>query len=448
MREFISVRLAVFLSGLTALILALMPFHAFLTVWVSSFTGHYLLVRLWKEAILTLLIVGILIILAADKELRRKFFSSYLILLIIAYVVFLAIWGAAALAGHRVTGRAMWYGLLVDSRFLIFFLVALVVSVKTGSLYTNWKRLLFVPAVLVALFAIIQYLFLPYDFLKHFGYGESTIFPYETINHNLNHLRVASTLRGANPLGAYMLMPLLAVFSLLLKNRNFRYQKIALSIVFLLAIVFSFSRSAWIGCLIAVVFIFSAGRRKIHLKKSTVLILAALIIALGALMAVMRDNANFENIFFHTDNGSTVQNSNEGHRMAFDNAFNDLIHEPFGRGVGTAGPQSAYNIGHFMRIAENFFLQIGQEAGWLAMAAFIAICVIVGRHLWFYRDDSFALWLLASLIGISFINLLSHAWSDDTLAYVWWGLAGIYLGPAILTVKAKQSNAKKIKNQA
>jgi hypothetical protein len=29
--------------------------------------------------------------------------------------------------------------------------------------------------------------------------------------------------------------------------------------------------------------------------------------------------------------------------------------------------------------------------------------------------------------------MLSHAWADDTLAYVWWGLAGI----AMVTVEPK-----------
>jgi hypothetical protein len=26
---------------------------------------------------------------------------------------------------------------------------------------------------------------------------------------------------------------------------------------------------------------------------------------------------------------------------------------------------------------------------------------------------------------LTVVNLLSHAWADDTLTYVWWGLAGI-----------------------
>ena len=34
------------------LIILLMPFHAFLTVWIASGVDHYTAVRLWKEALL------------------------------------------------------------------------------------------------------------------------------------------------------------------------------------------------------------------------------------------------------------------------------------------------------------------------------------------------------------------------------------------------------------
>jgi hypothetical protein len=45
--------------------------------------------------------------------------------------------------------------------------------------------------------------------------------------------------------------------------------------------------------------------------------------------------------------------------------------------------------------------------------------------LWYRRSEILARFLLASLAGITFVNLLSHAWADDTLAYLWWGLAGL-----------------------
>jgi hypothetical protein len=53
---------------------------------------------------------------------------------------------------------------------------------------------------------------------------------------------------------------------------------------------------------------------------------------------------------------------------------------------------------------------------------------------------------LASLIGISVINLVSHAWMDDTLSLLWWGLAGIALAPAIIKGKhyEKQTKSEKV----
>ena len=66
--------------------------------------------------------------------------------------------------------------------------------------------------------------------------------------------------------------------------------------------------------------------------------------------------------------------------------------------------------------------------GWLGVAVFLAIVTLVGIELYEKVSESpLALAALASCIGIAFINLLSHAWADNTLAYVWWGLAAIAL---------------------
>jgi hypothetical protein len=39
------------------------------------------------------------------------------------------------------------------------------------------------------------------------------------------------------------------------------------------------------------------------------------------------------------------------------------------------------------------------------------------------------MFLLASLIGISVASFLAYTWADDTLAFIWWGLAGIAMAP-------------------
>ena len=440
--------LPLYLSWLIGLILVLLPFHAFLTVWASSLAGHYTLLRLWKEFLLIPLSLGATYLLVRDKVLLRRFKASWLVRLIIVYALLLVASGLIALAGHHVTSKAMWYGLLVNLRFLVFFLVVWIIASKSDWLRAKWRLLLLGPAIVVSAFAIIQFWVLPYDFLKHFGYGDNTIAPYETINHNLQHLRVGSTLRGANPLGAYLLLPLSGLAVLLFKNKKRRFDGLLFGIGLLLALVFSFSRSAWIGAVLSLLVIIWL-LIKSHQTKKLLAIAAAAVVVVGAGLGFsLRHNPSFQNTFLHSQTNSAVpQSSDEQHGSAFKQAIKDIYHQPLGGGVGTAGPQSYYNHNQ-QRIAENYFLQIGQEAGLLAIALFVAINVLVARELWriilmsrsgHKKDgDSLALWLLASFVGLTFINLLSHAWTDDSLAYLWWGLAGIAIGVLLSDNKHKQ----------
>lgn len=435
---------AVFLSGTTAIILVLVPFHAFLTVWFSSFVGHYTLLRLWKEFLLALVVAGAIYLLLTDRAFLKRLSSLLITKLILIYVALLLIWAYIPLAGHEVSAKAMWYGLLVDLRFLVFFLAVLVIAAKSGALARRWRKILFIPAILVGAIAILQFLILPYDFLKHFGYSDSTIFPYETINHNINHIRVMSTLRGANPLGAYLILPICALGVAFFRQKAQRPNIVALGFGLLLALIFSFSRSAWIGATLGVLIVAWLSLKSAQAKRAAVWVAASVLILGGILAVALRNNTTFENVFLHTQHNSKIAvSSNDSHASAFKSAVKDIGHEPLGKGVGTAGPQSVYNKQGPTRIAENYFLQIAQEAGLVAMALFIAICTVAGKMLYERRADPLALALFASLVGISFVNLLSHAWTDDTLAYLWWGLAGIALAPAILTGRHKQNEKAK-----
>jgi hypothetical protein len=277
---------------------------------------------------------------------------------------------------------------------------------------------------------------LPYDFLKHFGYGDTTINHYETITHNLQHIRVASTLRGANPLGAYLILPISALVVIYIKNKHQRKNVSILGAGLLLALFFSFSRSAWIGVLLSAACALWLSLKSVHAKKVISWTAGAFLAVVILLGFTLRNNLSFENLIFHTDRFSkSAISSNEGHVSAFKIASKDIVHEPLGRGVGSAGPQSIYNE-RPIRIAENYFLQIGQEAGVLGILLFMAICVWAGKMLLDRRSEPLALILFASLIGITFVNLLSHAWTDDTLAYIWWGLAAIALSPSLGTEKS------------
>ena len=71
----------------------------------------------------------------------------------------------------------------------------------------------------------------------------------------------------------------------------------------------------------------------------------------------------------------------------------------------------------------------------MGMAMIAAIMFLVAKELWQRRDDNLARILLASFIGLTFINLISHAWTDDTLSYLFWGLAGIACAPTLVKPK-------------
>jgi O-antigen ligase len=279
----------------------------------------------------------------------------------------------------------------------------------------------------VVVVGLLQYLVLPYDFLKHFGYSAGTIYPYETINHNVNYIRVMSTLRGANPLGAYLVVLLSVLAAMYLRSKKKPVWQILLGVGAGLTLVLSFSRSAWIGAVLSgfvLVWLLSKTQRARQLMLAAVIVCG--LVAVGILLA-FRHNTTFQNTFFHTSDHSTIAtSSNQGHESALKSGVRDMLHEPLGRGPGTAGPASVYND-HPGRIAENYFIQIAQETGWIGLGLFVAVNVLIGKTLWHRRDDPLALGLLAALIGVSFVNLLSHAWVDETLAYLWWGLAGIAL---------------------
>lgn len=483
-----------------AVILALMPFHAFLTVWAASVFGHYTLWRLWKEILLIPIGLAAAWLGLRNERLRTEIAQSWLLRLMFAYVILQLLLGLVALKLHQVNRAALGEGLVEDVRLMVIFFVAWVAASQTSWLRDHWQKLLLIPAAIVVASGLLQAFVLPADFLAHFGYGPATIRPYELVDQNSQFVRVQSTLRGANPLGVYLVMIIAAISAFvgvkskkqkvksekrdlrsavipahariqsrkrftdphlktsscrgrtLEKTGRFLVKSLDFSYFFprfglgrrvlrvkpgmtvgglatLIVLYFTYSRSAYIGTALAV---FGVAWLSIKNKRVKIWLLAAAAIVCvlaGGAALVLRHNADFEDTFFHTSQLShSPHSSNQNRTSALESGIHDVLHDPFGRGPGTAGPASVHN-NHPARIAENYFLQIGQEVGWLGLALFLTINILLAKELWHRRDepDRLALTLIVSLAGLTFVNMLSHAWADDTLAYIWWGLAGIAL---------------------
>jgi hypothetical protein len=428
--------LADWAAKILAFVLVLLPFHALITISLSVAVGHYDLLRLWKEFILLALTPVAIAIVYKTPQLWQQLKKGWLFWCMASYVILHILLGAVALSRGQVNSYALGYALIINLRPMLIFWIAYVVASQSKWLKDHWVLLVLVPATAVIAFGFLQAYVQPVNVLQQLGYSDATVTPFQTVDQKLDYVRVQSTLRGANPLGAYLVLVLSAVIVLLLKSKRDQRQMIGVTLLSagLIVLVVTYSRSAYVGMLIAamVAILLVLHGRKARRRLAIALVVFA-IVGLGAL-AALRDNKQFQNTFFHTDGTSaSVNSSNTQHASALKGGLSDIIHEPFGRGPGTAGPASAHNNAQ-ARIAEDYYLQIGQETGLLGLALFVTIVVTIGRRLFERRSDPLARMLLASLIGISFINLASHAWTDDTLALLWWGFAGVALAtPAILS---------------
>lgn len=411
--------------ALCAIIIVLMPFHAFLTVWLTSALGHYTALRLWKEVLLLILFVGAVTLYIRDARIRTLVNRDRLVTLIAIYVVLLIVTGGISFLINGVNLKAFLFGLILDSRFLVFFVITWLVTRHNDFLIRFWQRLLLIPAAIVVGFATLQYSLLPSDFLKHFGYGPDTIRPTITIDQKDAYARVQSTLRGPNPLGAYLVVILSALGGLLVWTKKLTIWHGILFAFSGLALVFTFSRSAWLGTLVSLLVIIWWGIPSIRVRKYLVVAACAAILLFGGTAYILRDNDHFQNVFFHTNEHSrSVESSNTGHFNAVQEGVKDILQAPWGSGTGAAGPASVYNDGK-TRIAENYYIQIGQEVGIIGLLLFVSINVLVLTRLWAVRRTTvLAQVLIASFAGVTIIALLMHAWTDDTLAYIWWGFAG------------------------
>lgn len=418
--------------SLATLVIILLPFHAFLTVWAASNFGHYTLFRLWKEFLVLISGLGVIWLLLSDRKLRNQTLRQRLVWLMVAYAALDLAVGVAAYFAHHTGAKALAYGLLDDLRFLVFFIICWVIATRTDRFSKRWYKLLIWPSVLVVVFGLLQIYVLPADVLVHFGYGAHTIPPYETINHNQHYVRILSTLRGANPLGAYLVLPISVLLTLLVRYpKSWNWAKLLLGLSAVAVLIASFSRSAWIGAVLACLLIgLSAIRREWLVRYKLPLAVAVAVMVPSALLVGLALNRTpaLQNVFLHTQSHSASPiSSDQAHLSAVTDGLRQVAKYPLGEGPGTSGPASVYNRYRPARIPENYFLQVGEESGWLGLALFTAINIVVGYCLWQRRQDALALSLLASLVGLIFVNLLSLAWTDDTLSYIWWGLAGVAL---------------------
>lgn len=444
-----SSQLATVMAWVVLAILFLLPFHAFLTTWAASHVGYYDQVRVWKELIILILSLGSVVLLVKDKPLRHQFFGSKLTILIGLYIVLGLLRTAYGYNQGITTIEASAYGMLGAFRYLVFFLVVWLIASRSTLLQRQWAFAIVGPATIVVVFGLLQQFVLDKNFLTHFGYGPATMPAYQSVDQKDAYIRAQSTLRGPNPLGAYLALMITVLTGMFYKFKSYRFSFGLLVAGSAVLLYFSYSRSAWVGLAISLaVWILLAIKDKKVLKFLAITTIATSVV-LAITVIALRNNNYVQNTLFHTDETSQSSTSTNSVRtQAIHEGVNDVLQHPLGQGLGSAGPASTR--GPAPKIAENYYIQVAQEVGIVGLVLYLSVTVGLGYKLFRRRDELLPQVLLASLVGISVINLVSHAWMDDTLSLLWWGLAGIALAtvsvPAIIKGKHHEKQTKNEKN--
>jgi len=422
-------------------LLAYMPFHVFISQWVSTGTGGLDAWKIGKDVFAA----ALTIICVAAVVWTRKHTKLYLYLLggTIAY-------GLLHLVIMAATDQPSDTGLLATTynvRLFCYAIIGYSVVLLAPKVVAPKKlaKLLIILSTIACLIALLQWV-LPKDVMTHFGYSiERGVKPNFFIDDKPDLLRVFSTLRDPNSLGAFLILPFTLLSYGLVKfwKTNKRTLIGGLLMLHGLILFLTFSRGAWLGTAVALAVLLVCSKEfKRHFNKRLLrqygVLLAASLVVLGGLVFVLRDQYVVQNVVFHSDENTQLTDSNNLHLLSIQAGLDGVAGQPFGHGPGTAGLVSIHQDEGAL-ITENYFVQIAYEVGLFGLFLMLALMSLIVTELWPKRRDPLVLALIASFAGLTLMNMLFHTWANEAVAASWFLLAGALLG---LAADGKRARSK------
>lgn len=426
-------KMADIIAWLLLIILVGLVLHTPIVVWLTS-QGAPVYVKAWKEVLL--FVAAALLLVDIVRRKQWGLLNDKLLWLIAGYGVLHIVAGLMSSTPFM----SIASGLLIDLRYIAYFTIIYVFLRLHAEYRASFIKAGIIGAGIVVGFSLLQ-LVLPHNSLAALGYNKSTIQPYLLLDENPDYVRMNSTLRGPNPLGAYAIMVLLGVIAYgmavgrTMRDNRKKYLHFFLAIGGVAALWASYSRSAWLG-LVAGIVILLAVRYGRAFGLRQVLAVVLLIVSIGLIGYAVRDTDAFKNLVLH-DNPTTgaEYTSDQGHKDSLMHGIDRMIHQPFGAGIGSTGSASLTTDKPL--VIENQYLMVAHEVGWLGLALFVAIWVMVLWRLWKGERHWLTNSVLASGIGLMAISLTWPVLVDDPVSMIWWGMAAVALAPQV-TQKGKK----------
>lgn len=141
--------------------------------------------------------------------------------------------------------------------------------------------------------------------------------------------------------------------------------------------------------------------------------------------------------------------SSKGHAERFAFGMHAFAQQPFGYGLGYAGPAYRYSIGpsvfdalsqaekdryEFERIPESWYVQVLEESGFIGLILFVGILVCI-----FFQTLSRSVMLAWALAVLSIMSVVLHTFESLYVSCFLFALIGLLIGKTerIGTVKYK-----------
>ena len=404
--------------------------HAPLSVGLGSlWPDASLLLKSWKEVVMG--VAGVLLVVILTTSKRWPIFKNTVFYLIIGFAAV-----QLALIPLFYNGlEATLAGILINLRYFLAFTLVFAAIRLFPRAIPLFLATFAAGATGFLVFGLLQVTVLPHDILRHIGYGESTIMPYLTVDQNTDFIRINSTLRGPNPVGAYAVGILGVLLAFWLRGPRAvskRTTGLALcgGIAAAVLVWASYSRSAALAAIVTVAVMLFVVYGKRMTRGAWAIVGVVALVLVGSLVAV-RDTSFVSTVILHEDpQEAGVVNSNDEHVQSLVVGLSRMAQQPFGAGVGSTGSASLYT--HSPIIIENQYLFIAHEAGWVGLLLFLLISAAVLILLWRRRREWLCLAAFATGLGLMAVGMVLPVWVDDTVSILWWSFAGLALASPAL----------------
>ncbi|HCM85212.1 MULTISPECIES: O-antigen ligase family protein [Enterococcus] len=379
------------------LLLILMPYHYYICdVIFKNFT----FLNLWRDFLIILIFISsIAICIKNDYRIKISFTDVSLLLFSVITVCYIII--SQNISVSLTIGRVYLIPILVyfSCKFCRY----------TKEEFISLLKALFINTTVISFFGIFQAFILGQDFLINInfvGNGAKYLPDSFYLGGLFGQQRVNGTFVAPNTFGLYlsiMIVTFLFTKESLVKRLN-TFFSLGMVIMFI-ALVGTFSRTAWISTLVTIVF-FSVIEDKLKLKK----ILRAIVsIVVVVLLIIILDNVLFDSLIVNTVQHlwqftfSKKDPSLNGHINSVYDSIEKVINHPLGLGFGQNGPKAANFIMDSNKTESTYFL-MNFEVGFLgALLYFIPFVQTAIKGL--YKKEDFS--IEGFIPKVSFVCLIA-----------------------------------------